>query len=139
MANPLFHNNTVNINDVWFESHNSLLQQICVELGHADKIDEVRAKFLGTKLKMKAYKDPNKPKRAKSAYFYFCDDKRPAVLKAHRKKAGKNGKIDMGNVAKELAKLWKAHKDKSKYTDLAKKDTERYANAMSAYNEKNGN
>merc|ERR1712196_260239 len=105
---------------------NSLLQQICVELGHADKIDEVRAKFLGTKLKMKAYKDPNKPKRAKSAYFYFCDDKRPAVLKAHRKKAGKNGKIDMGNVAKELAKLWKAHKDKSKYTDLAKKDTERY-------------
>ena len=24
MANPLFHNNTVNINDVWFESHNAL-------------------------------------------------------------------------------------------------------------------
>ena len=139
MANPLFHNNTVNINDVWFESHNSMLQQICVELGHPDKIDEMRAKFLGAKLKMKAYKDPNKPKRAKSAYFYFCDDKRTAILKAHRKKAGKNGKINMGNVAKELAVLWKALKVKTKYTDLAKTDTERYANAMSVYNEKNGN
>ena len=32
MSNPLFHNNTVNINDVWFESHNSLLQQLCDEL-----------------------------------------------------------------------------------------------------------
>ena len=33
---PLFHNNTVNINDVWFESHKSLLQMVCVELGHSD-------------------------------------------------------------------------------------------------------
>ena len=88
---------------------------------------------------MKAYKDPNKPKRAKSAYFYFCDDKRANILKAHRKKAGKNGKINMGNVAKDLAAMWKVLKNKTKYNELAKTDTERYANAMSAYNEKNGN
>ena len=89
MSNPLFHNNTVNINDVWFESHNSLLQQLCVELGHTDRIDEMREKFLGVKLKMKAYKDPNKPKRAKAAYFYFCDEARPAIIKKHKKAAGK--------------------------------------------------
>ena len=89
MSNPLFHNNTVNINDVWFESHNSLLQQLCVELGHTDRIDEMREKFLGVKLKMKAYKDPNKPKRAKAAYFYFCDEARPAIIKKHKMAAGK--------------------------------------------------
>jgi hypothetical protein len=139
MSNPLFHNNTVNINDVWFESHAAMLQQICVELGHPDKIDEMKAKFLGAKLKMKAYKDPNKPKRAKSAYFYFCDDKRAGVLKIHRKKAGKNGKINMGNVAKDLAALWKKQADKTKYLESAKKDAERYATEMSNYNENNGN
>ena len=139
MSNPLFHNNTVNINDVWFESHNSLLQQLCVELGHTDKIDEMREKFLGVKLKMKAYKDPNKPKRAKAAYFYFCDEARPAIIKKHKKAAGKKGKINMGNIAKELAAMWKATGDKKKYLDLAAADKERYASQMSAYNDKNGN
>lgn len=133
---PLFHNNTVSINDVWFESHRSLLQMLCVELGHTDKIEAMSDKFLGKKLKMKAYKDPNKPKRAKSAYFFFCDDERSDIIAKHRKK---NKKINMGNVAKELAALWKAVKDKSKYTSLAEKDRQRYLDAMSAYNDKNGN
>ena len=88
---------------------------------------------------MKAYKDPNKPKRKMSAYFYFCDDKRAGVLKTHKKKAGKNGKINMGNVAKDLAALWKKQADKTKYLELAKKDAERYATEMSNYNENNGN
>lgn len=139
MSNPLFHNNTVNINDVWFESHNSLLQQLCVELGHTDRIDEMREKFLGVKLKMKAYKDPNKPKRAKAAYFYFCDEVRPDIIKKHKKAAGKKGKINMGDIAKELATMWKATSDKKKYLDLAAADKQRYANEMSAYNDKNGN
>ena len=133
---PLFHNNTVNINDVWYESHRSLLQMLCVELGHTDKIEAMREKFLGKKLKMKAYKDPNKPKRAKSAYFFFCDDERGQIIAKHRKN---NKKINMGNVAKELAALWKAVSDKSKYTSLAEKDRQRYLEAMSAYNDKNGN
>lgn len=133
---PLFHNNTVNINDVWYESHKSLLQMVCVELGHTDKIDTMVEKFLGKKLKMKAYKDPTKPKRAKSAYFYFCDDERGKIIKKHKKK---HKKINMGNVAKELAVMWKAVQDKSKYTTLADADKQRYANEMSAYNDKNGN
>ncbi len=133
---PLFHNNTVNINDVWFESHKSLLQMLCVELGHADKIDAMSEKFLGKKLKMKAYKDPSKPKRAKSAYFFFCDDERSAIIQKNKKK---NKKINMGDVAKELAKMWKAVKDKSKYTKLAEKDKQRYLEEMNAYNDKNGN
>ena len=133
---PLFHNNTVNINDVWFESHKSLLQMICVELGHTDKIEEMAEKFLGKKLKMKAYKDPTKPKRAKSAYFYFCDDERAKIIKKHKKK---NKKINMGDVAKDLAAAWKAQADKSKYNSLAEADKQRYSDEMSAWNDKNGN
>ncbi len=145
MSDPLFHNNTVNINDVWFESHKSLLQQLCVELGHSDKIDEMSAKFLGTKLKMKAYKDPNKPKRSKSAYFYFCDDERPALI-AKYKKQSKKGKLKkgetlMGVVAKELATIWKKLDDKKKvkYTKLAEAGKAQYEKDMAAYNEKSGN
>jgi len=133
---PLFHNNTVCINDVWFESHKSLLQMICVELGHTDKIDAMVEKFLGKKLKMKAYKDPTKPKRAKSAYFYFCDDERGQIIAKHKKKYDK---INMGNVAKELAVMWKAIDDKSKYTSSAEVDKKRYTNAISVWNDKNGN
>ena len=133
---PLFHNNTVSINDVWFESHKSLLQMVCVELGHTDKIDEMVEKFLGNKLKMKAYKDPTKPKRAKSAYFFFCDDERGKIIKKHKKK---NKKINMGNVAKELAEMWKKLGDKSKYNAKAEADKQRYQDEMSSWNEKNGN
>jgi len=133
---PLFHNNTVCINDVWFESHKSLLQMLCVELGHTDKIDSMVEKFLGKKLKMRAYKDPTKPKRAKSAYFYFCDDERGKIITQHKKKYNK---INMGNVAKELAVMWKSIEDKSKYTKSAEVDKQRYTNAISAWNDKNGN
>tara|TARA_B100001059_G_C17822689_1_gene579323 strand:+ start:157 stop:591 length:435 start_codon:yes stop_codon:yes gene_type:complete len=144
MSNPLFHNNTVNINDVWFESHRGLLQQLCVELGHPNKIEEMSAKFLGTKLKMKAYKDPNKPKRAKSAYFYFCDDVRPPIITKYQKqnKAGKmKGESLMGAVAKECAAKWGKLTDsqKTKYNKLAAGDKERYSKAMAAFNESNGN
>jgi hypothetical protein len=143
---PLFHNNTVNINDVWFESHKSLLQQLCVELGHTDKISDMMEKFLGQKLKMKAFKDPNKPKRARSAYFYFCDDERKGVIKKHRTEAkkkakkGGDGKINMGDVAKEVAGIWKkvSENEKKKYLDLAEKDKQRYTSEMSMFNEKNG-
>lgn len=136
IMDPLFHNNTVCINDVWFESHKSLLQMICVELGHTDKIDAMVEKFLGKKLKMKAYKDPTKPKRAKSAYFYFCDDERGQIIAKHKKKYDK---INMGNVAKELAVMWKAIDDKTKYTSSADVDKKRYTNAISVWNDKNGN
>lgn len=144
MSNPLFHNNTVNINDVWFESHKALLQQLCVELGQSEKIEEMSAKFLGTKLKMKAFKDPNKPKRAKSAYFYFCDEVRPPIITKYQKlaKAGKmKGESLMGAVAKECAGLWKklSDKQKAKVNKLAAADKERYSTAMAAFNELNGN
>ena len=50
-----------------------LLKAVCLELGHSDKLDEMMEKFR-KKIEVRTYKNPNKPKRPKSAYFFFCDD-----------------------------------------------------------------
>ena len=40
MANLLFHNNSVSLNDVWYESHLSVLKAVCMECGKPEKIEE---------------------------------------------------------------------------------------------------
>ena len=137
MAGIVFHNNTCSLNDLWYESHAQLLRMVCLELGQTDKCDELIEKFVGKKMKIKPQKNPHQPKRPKSAYFYFCDDKRPALIK---KAKGKNGnkKVVVGDVAKELGEMWKKKKDadKKKYEELAKKDKERYQNEMAEFQDK---
>ena len=67
----MFHNNTASLNDLFYESHASVLKMVAMELGASDKIPELLEKILGSKLKIKAPKDPNKPKRAKTAFMYY--------------------------------------------------------------------
>ena len=67
-------------------------------------------------------KDPNKPKRGKSAYIFYCADVRPAV------------KEDMGDVKpqemmRELGARWRALKGSTKKSDIRK--VEKY-NKMAA-------
>mgnify|MGYP001405113191 FL=1 len=88
MSGLLFHNNTVSMNDVWYESHVSLLKSVCMELGQPEKINELQAKLLGDKMKIKAKKDPNLPKKAKSGFMFFCDEHRPKLIEAYKKKQG---------------------------------------------------
>lgn len=59
------------------------------------------------------------PKRALSAYMYFCKDKRPDVARRFK---------SLGDVSKELARLWSltSDGDKKPYEELAAKDKERY-------------
>ena len=137
MAGIVFHNNTCSLNKLWYESHAQLLRMVCLELGQTDKCDELIEKFVGKKMKIKPQKNPHQPKRPKSAYFYFCDDKRPALIK---KAKGKNGKkkVVVGEVAKELGEMWKKKKeaDKQQYQVLAKADKERYVKEMEEFQEK---
>ncbi len=137
MAGIVFHNNTCSINDVWYESHAQLLRMVCLELGQPDKCEEFIEKFLGKKMKIKPQKNPNQPKRPKSAYFYFCDEKRPALIKKARGKSGKD-KVIVGEVAKALGDLWKKKNDNDKkgYQTLAKADKERYVKEMEEFQEK---
>ena len=136
MSVHLFHNNTASLNDLWFESHSSLLKMLCIELGATDRIDELSQKYLGDKLKVKAPKDPNKPKRGKSAFMFFCDKFRPKLIEGQKKK----GKVNIGEVAKKLGADWKKLKDSQKksYNEAAAKDKERYEKEIAEYNEKHG-
>ncbi len=133
MANLLFHNNTCSINDVWFESHLSLLKSICMEFGEPGRIVELQEKLLGPKMKIKTRKDPNLPKRAKSGFMFFCDEHRGKHIDRYKKA---NEKVKISEVAKELGAAWGKLKNRSKYDKLAATDKARYAEAMYEYNDK---
>lgn len=140
MANVVFHNNTVSINDVWYESHTQLVRMVALELGAGpEKIDELLEKFVGNKQKMKAQKNPHAPKKPKSSYFYYCDQHRPGLIENFKKK-NPNKKVQISEIAKELGAKWKKSSDssKQKYYKMAEKDKERYVEEMSVFNEKYG-
>ena len=134
MATLEFYNNSVELNDLFYESHCTLLSRVCMELGHVDKMEELKEKFLGDKHVPKKRKDPNLPKRAKTAYLYFASENRVKVTNK-LKKSKKDS--SMPAVSKELGKLWKLLKDKKKYELMSKKDKTRYENEMSAYKDEN--
>ena len=41
MTSFMFHNNTASLNDLFYESHASVLKMVAMELGAADKIPEL--------------------------------------------------------------------------------------------------
>jgi hypothetical protein len=102
-----------------------------------DKMDEVCNSVLGEQHKIKQQKDPNKPKRAKSSYLYFCDDKRKTVMDDLKKKLKKGENIKIANVSKKLGDMWKklSDKDKVKYNNLSNADKKRYESEMEEYSQ----
>ena len=138
MSSVVFHNNTVSINDVWYESHAHLVKMVALELGQPDKVPELLEKFLATKMKIKAQKNPNAPKRAKSSYMFYSEKYREKFhTKLKKKHPNYKGSL-MGLVSKELGANWKKLTDKEKkpYELQAKKDKERYVAEMEEFNEK---
>ena len=133
MANIRFHNDTKALNHLWFESHKNLLTSLCIEFDKTDQIDDMVKKFLCEPVKIKTLKDPNKPKRAKSAYLFYCDDHRPKILDSLRKK---KKKVNIAEVSKQLGAKWKGLSDTTKapYEAKAQADRERYQEEMEQYN-----
>ena len=41
MAHLTFHNDTVSLQHLWFESHKNLIATVCINLGQHDKIGEL--------------------------------------------------------------------------------------------------
>uniref|UniRef100_A0A914UY26 HMG box domain-containing protein n=2 Tax=Plectus sambesii TaxID=2011161 RepID=A0A914UY26_9BILA len=76
----------------------------------------------------RAKKDPNAPKRALSAFFFFSHDRRPEVQQGHPE-------WKVGQVAQELGRFWKALSDEERavYERKALEDKERYAEEMRDY------
>lgn len=132
MTSILFHNDTSTINHLWFESHKRLLTSVCIKLGHVDRVEELTQEFLGAQMKMPKLKDPNKPKRAGTAYLFYCNEKRPALMNDLKKKGEK---INVGQLQQQLGKSWKAlaKSELKTYLAMAAKDTERYKQEMEEY------
>jgi len=84
----------------------------------------------GTKKGRRRTKDPNAPKRALSAFFWFCHDERPAVRSI-------NPDYKVGDIAKELGRRWaEVSPDvKRKYEAMADRDKARYEREMEMYKE----
>jgi len=135
MANSQFQDNSTHMNDLFYDSHKALIQRVCMALGQLEKSDEMVTLLLGEKVKMKFKKDPNKPRKPKSGFLFFCDKHRPKMIEEEKKK---NGKVVIGNIAKELGKMWKKlnESQRNKFNGMNEKDKVRYAQEMEAYNNK---
>ena len=131
MASNHYFNNLVSVNDIFYASHSDLLDRICIRLGAEDRADELREELLDNKYKLKAKKDPNKPKRAANPYTFFSKEYRETY-----KKKNNGAKINFTEMNKTLGEAWRklSDKKKKKYNDLAEKDRERYQADMEHYN-----
>ena len=128
MAHLEYHNNMVDFNNLFYKSHCDLIRAICSELDQLDRVKEFEEKFL-EKNKVKAKKDPEKPKKAKSSYMFFCQDMRITM-------ANELSKLKIPDQSKKFSMLWKntTDTDKDKYIKLADDDKVRYEEEMLNYN-----
>lgn len=69
--------------------------------------------------RMRRLKDPAMPKRALSAFFFFCDQQRPQIRSAHPE-------WRVSEIAKELGRLWDECTDKAPFERQAQSDKLRY-------------
>ena len=81
--------------------------------------------------KRKTTKDPNRPKRPLSGFFYFCHEERP------RYRSEEPGS-SIAELAKKLGAHWKLLTDEEKVPFMldAQKDKERYNREMELYKNK---
>ena len=94
-----YHNNLKDIFDTLNKSHEDLIRIVCTELGKDDKADEIVKKLMSTNYsKVKSIKDPNRIKRPKTSYMFFCEEKRKSV---HENNPGKQ----LGDISKILGTL----------------------------------
>ena len=134
MSHLAYHNNVVHMNELFYTSHSELVVKVCKHLGHEDKVQEVVGLFLD-KPDLKAKKDPNKPKRPKSAFLLFCDDERPKLIEKEKKLLKKGEKFNLGVVQKKLGECWKKLNDKQKhkYESEHEKIKEKYYDDITEY------
>jgi hypothetical protein len=132
MAHLEYHNNLVTLTEIFHESHKTLIEKIGIHLKlEPAKIDELVQLFVGDATKLKAMKDPNKPKRARTSYLFFCNEMRPKIKEEYPK-------FKMVDLSRKLGEVWKTYneKDRHKYVKLAEKDRERFEEENENYKNK---
>lgn len=81
--------------------------------------------------KRKRAEDPDAPKLAMSAFFFFCNEETPKVMAMYPEYAA-------GDIAKELGKRWELCPNKLKFESLAVEDKQRYEEEIGAYRRRFG-
>lgn len=81
--------------------------------------------------KRRQKKDPNAPKRPLTAFFWFSNDERANIK-------GKNPEYGIGEIAKELGRMWKevGPDVKRKYEKMAERDKTRYQMELTSYSKR---
>ena len=110
-----------------------LVKHCCCYLGHSDRVEELQAHYVyrDASKHLKAMKDENAPKRARSSYMLFSNHIRAEVMK-------ENPTLEMGQVSKILGTRWHDATDtvKEEFRQLAEQDKERYTKEMDIYTKK---
>jgi len=69
-----YFNRQISILDLFHDSHVDLIEKIGFELDLSkEKVEELKIKYLDRPTKLKAKKDPNQPKKARTSYLFFSD------------------------------------------------------------------
>ena len=97
-----YYNNIVTINDLFYDSHKTIIEKICIELDQTDKVDELIEKYLDNTFKLKPKRDPNKPKRPKNSYTYFCKEYREQLKQKNPEMLFK----DVNKPSLRLQNIW---------------------------------
>ncbi len=130
-----YYNSVKDINDMMYEKDIRLIEKTCIEINERfpelnilDCVDEIKEKILDHSFtKIKAKKDPNKPKRPLSSYTIFCND-----IRADLKK--NNPSLTFSEMNKTLGKKWSELKDKQQYIEKAQEERLKYDEQIEEYN-----
>ena len=98
-------------------------------------IDYISVPHTENPIKLKKFKDPNKPKRPKSAFLLFCDQERKKLIDKEKKNLKKGDKFNLGVVQKKIGDMWnKQSSDKKKqFEEETEKNKELYYDKMTEY------
>lgn len=114
-----FHNASVDINKLWYQSHKELIRKVANELKKPELVDELTEKFLGTEIKIKKFRDPKEPKRPKTAFLFFCDEFRPKLKM-------ENDTLSLGDMMTKLGEIWRTYGDEEKEQYIQKYNDAKY-------------
>tara|TARA_B100001094_G_C18172408_1_gene795901 strand:+ start:2009 stop:2434 length:426 start_codon:yes stop_codon:yes gene_type:complete len=139
MSSIDYYNNVKDINEMIYENNIRLIERTCIELSERypeidvlNCVDEIKEKLLDDSFtKIKAKKDPNKPRRPLSSYTIFCNDIRDDLKKT-------NPKLSFGEMNKTLGQKWKELDDKQKYIEMAQEERLKYDEEIEEYNKQYG-
>jgi len=131
MTSLEYFNTVVTVNDIFYDSHKTLIERICIELDMTDRVDELIERYLDKNTKLKPKRDPNKPKKPKTSYILFCNDTRASIK-------NKNPDISFTEMNQTLGSQWQSQSEeiKEKYKKLSETDKNRYREDMEEYEEK---